>query len=263
MKAGWRPGADRRRHDKRNQHRSGEAVDPTERRLPRDAVAQDDVEGEEAGIREREREAEWLDDEEHVGEEVDAGDRDEKRERVAGGPCSEGGERDHRQELDRSDRPERQPLDREVEAAVHDAERGAEGEDQPKSARVELRPAAPRLAPESEHSSCCRDSQPGDAKGPRPRRTAGRRTPGRGSGRRRCRRSTSRVERTSPAAGSVRRSRSHRKRGGRATVAPEPTEEVYFRCLRIRGREQLLPTKAACWTRSTAGCSKSCRTMRG
>ena len=101
-------------------------------------MAEDDVDGEERRVRECEGEPERLGDEEDVGEDVDAGDRNDERESVAGVPRSERGERDHRQELDRGDRPERQPLDREVEAAVHDAERGAEGEDQPPLAGVEL-----------------------------------------------------------------------------------------------------------------------------
>ena len=240
-----RPAADRRRDDKRHQHRGGEAVDPAERRLPRDAVAEDDVEREERRVREREGEAERLGDEEHVGEEVDAGDRDDERESVARGPGTEGGERDHRQELDRSDRPERQPLDREVEAAVHDAERRAEGEDQPRLAASSSSQRAPRPAPEREDHRGCRDPQPGDAERLDARRTAGRRTPGRGSGRRRCRRSTSRVGRTSPQACPFGDRRHPDSVARRATVAPEPTEGVTTRMPANTRKIAASPTKAA------------------
>jgi hypothetical protein len=64
-----------------------------------------------------------------VGEDVDAWDRERERDTVAEGSNTECGEHDHRQELDGGDGAERQPVDREVEAAVHGGEDGAEGDE--------------------------------------------------------------------------------------------------------------------------------------
>ena len=57
---------------------------------------------------------------------------------------------------------ERQPVDREVEAAVHQREHGAPGQQQPPAVAVEPREAA-RPAPEREDQRGRGDPQPGDA----------------------------------------------------------------------------------------------------
>ena len=49
--------ADRRDRDERDEHRRTEPVDPVQRRVPRHAVREDDVEREQPGVREREGDA--------------------------------------------------------------------------------------------------------------------------------------------------------------------------------------------------------------
>jgi hypothetical protein len=56
-------------------------------------MGQHDVRREEGGVGERERDAKGLGRQADVGEEVDAGDREEQRERVATRARSCGGER--------------------------------------------------------------------------------------------------------------------------------------------------------------------------
>ena len=68
--------------DQRDQHRAGQAVDPAIPG-PRDPVGEHDVGGEQAGVGQRERDAERLALELHAGEQVDAGDGERERGGVA------------------------------------------------------------------------------------------------------------------------------------------------------------------------------------
>ena len=68
-------------------------------------------------------------------------------------------------------------------------EHRAPGDDRPARGAVSRRPDPPGPPPEREHGRRGRDPQPRDAEHVAPARTAARRRPARGSGRRRCRRS--------------------------------------------------------------------------
>ena len=158
-----RPARQRRHDDQRHEHRSAERVDAARFAAAGDAVPEHDVEREEDGVGERERDAERLPLEPHVREQVDAGDGQEQREAVPRRPRSERRQRDHRQELDRRDRSERQPVDREVEAGVHHREHGAPGDHGAPRGRRHARVRPPRPAPEREDRRGRGDPQPGDA----------------------------------------------------------------------------------------------------
>jgi len=82
-------------------------------------VGQHDVEREQHGVGERQGHAERLSLQAHVGEQVDPRHGYQERHGVAGGARTQCRERHHRQELDRGDRAQRQPIDGDVEAAVH------------------------------------------------------------------------------------------------------------------------------------------------
>ena len=99
--------ADRRDRDERDEHGGAEPVDPVERGVPRDAVRKHDVQREQCSVRERERDADRLALEHHVGEQVDAEGRERERGAVAQRARADRGEADHGQELDRRDRSER------------------------------------------------------------------------------------------------------------------------------------------------------------
>ena len=124
-------------------------------------MAEHDVEGEEHRVRERERDPERLGLELDVREQVDAGDRQQQGGAVPQGPRPEGGERDHRQELDRRDRPERQPVDREVEAA-----RSSQRAPRPRRAACGVRSRSSRayarhgLRQSAKTAARCRDAEP-------------------------------------------------------------------------------------------------------
>ena len=176
--------------------RSATSIDRTERidsarpGEPGDAVPEHDVEREEGGVREREGDAERLPGEHDVCEQVDAEDCERQRGAVPPGARPERREHDHGQELDRGDRAERQPVDREVEAAVHDAEHGAPRDDRAALGAAERRPTpatdvarARRRRRRPRSAARRRRAAPGG-------RRAAPRTPARGSGRPRCRRST-------------------------------------------------------------------------
>jgi hypothetical protein len=75
-------------------------------------VAEHDVEREQAGVGERERDPERLAGDPDAREQVDAGDGEHERQSVAAVAGAERGQRDHRQELDRGDGRERQPVAR-------------------------------------------------------------------------------------------------------------------------------------------------------
>ena len=72
-------------------------------------------------------------------------------------------ENDHRQELDRGHRPEREAVDGDVETDVHHRERRAEREHDRASFAIESRKSPPRPSPEGEHRRSACDSEPGDA----------------------------------------------------------------------------------------------------
>ena len=78
-------------------------------------------------------------------------------------------ERDHGQELDRGDRAERQAVDGEVEAAVHERQHAAPGHEQPARLAVELRQHAPGPPPDGEDERGGGDAQPGHAEHVHPR----------------------------------------------------------------------------------------------
>ena len=158
-----RPARDRRDGDGRDQHREAETVDAGDRGMAGRPVGEHDVEREQAGVGERQRDPERLALEAHPGEQVDADDGEHQRGGVARRAGAEGGERDHRQELDRRDGAERQPVDGDVEAAVHDREDGAPLHEQDPRLPVELGPQAPGAAPEREDERGGGDPQPGDA----------------------------------------------------------------------------------------------------
>ena len=157
------PAADRRHDDERDQHRGRQAVDPADALALRDAVAEDDVRGEEDGVRQRERNADRLALELDVGEEVDAADCECQRGGVPPRPRAECGERDYGQEFDRRDRAERQPVDRQVEAHVHHRQDGAPGDKRPPASLVETGDEPPRSPPDREDGSRGGDPEPGDA----------------------------------------------------------------------------------------------------
>ena len=126
-------------------------------------VGEHDVQREERGVGERERQAQRLGDELHVGEQVDARHRERQRRQVARRTRADRGERDDRQELDRGDGAEREPVDRHVEADVHQREDGTPGDQQPPSLAVLRRVRAPGPAPEREDQRRRGDPQPRDA----------------------------------------------------------------------------------------------------
>ncbi len=154
---------DRRDHDGGDEHREAEPVDAGDGGMARGAVREHDVEREQSGVGEGERHAERLALEVDAGEEVDARNRQRERGGVAGRARAEGGERDDGEELDRGDGAEREPVDGDVEAAVHEREDGAPLQEEGACVRVEPAPQAPGAAPEREDQGGGGDPQPGDA----------------------------------------------------------------------------------------------------
>ena len=154
------PAAQRGDDDGGDQHRGREPVDAAERVALGDAVGEHDVQREQPGVGEREREAERLRGELHVGEQVDARHRERQGGEVARRACAERRERDDRQELDRGDRAEREPVDRRVEADVHQRQDRAPGEQQPAPVAILRGVRAPRPAPQREDQRRGRDPQP-------------------------------------------------------------------------------------------------------
>ncbi len=149
------PDADRYHRDQGDDHGRGEPVDPAHPTLGH-PVRQHDVRREEPGVEEREQDADRLALEPHVGEQVDAADRGGQREAVPPRPRPERRERDHRQELDRGDRAQREPVDREVEARVH------RREDQSHRDHGAVPEQPPRTPPDGEDDRGARDPEPRD-----------------------------------------------------------------------------------------------------
>ena len=148
------------------------------------------VEGKEAGVREREREAEHAPRQLNVRQQRDAADRHCQRGSVPERPRPERRQGDHRHELDRRHGREGQARDREIEAAVHHRQRQPHPDDRSPRAAVEARPEPPGMPPRrvdgGPRTRCGarrRRAAPGRA------RTGARRTRVRGSGRPRFRRS--------------------------------------------------------------------------
>ena len=153
---------DRRGQHGRHEHRDAEPVDrapPVARIGVGDPVAERDVEHEQRAVGEREQVPERRAGQPQVGEREDAGDREREGDRVAPAADPRRGQHDHAEELDRADRGQREPGDREVEGGVHQRQHHAEGDEQP----VDPPPGPPQPPPRREHQGGGDDPQPGDA----------------------------------------------------------------------------------------------------
>ena len=82
---------------------------------------------------------------------------------AASGSRAGRGERDDRQELDRGDGPEREAIDCDVEAGVHDREDDPPRSEQTLAGAIELGVGPPWPPPGSEDHCRRRDPKPGDA----------------------------------------------------------------------------------------------------
>jgi hypothetical protein len=98
-------------------------------------VPEHDVRHEQRAIREGERVAEGGAFESHVGEDGHAGDGDDECHDVARRAQAQGGQQDGAEELDRTDRAERQLPDREIEDRIHRGEDDAQRDEQGPFAR--------------------------------------------------------------------------------------------------------------------------------
>src|SRR5215207_7418995 len=96
-------------------------------------LTEDDVRGEEHGVRERESDAERLSFEAHVREEVHTEDGQCQGSGVARCARAERREGENREKLDRGDRAERQAVDRQVEARVHHREHRSPRQERPQA----------------------------------------------------------------------------------------------------------------------------------
>ena len=156
--------ADRRDEDEGADHRGGKAVEPVQGGAAGDPVREDDVRREQAGVGEAEQDPDRLRDEADVGQQVHTARRRGDRGEVASHARAGRGQRDRPDELDRGDRRERQVVDRDVEAGVHDREDGAERDEQRAAPAVEGDERPPGPPPESEDDGRRGDPQPGDAR---------------------------------------------------------------------------------------------------
>ena len=126
-------------------------------------MSEDDVGGEQRGVCEREGDADRLALETHVRQQVDAGGRRPDRSAVASRTRADRRQDDRADELDRCNRRQRQPVDRDVEADVHRRKDGAQGDDQRPSVAIERKERPPGPPPESEDRRGRGDPEPGDA----------------------------------------------------------------------------------------------------
>jgi hypothetical protein len=126
-------------------------------------VSEDDVEGEERGVGEGEGHAERLPFDADVGEQVDPADGRDEGERVSPRARSGCGQCDHREELDRRNRAERQAVDCDVEADVHRRQHHAHGDHRQAPVRIEPCEGTPRSAPQGEDERGGGDPDPGHA----------------------------------------------------------------------------------------------------
>ncbi len=155
-----RPATERRSDDEGNEHCRREPVEPFEPRDARHAVCEHDVRGEEDGVRECEGDADGLGLELDVGQQVDAEHGQPERRAVPSRSGAYGGKRDDGKELDRRHRSQRQRVDGDVEARVHDGEDDSQRDDEPPRRAIHPGEGAPRPSPESEHRCRARDAQP-------------------------------------------------------------------------------------------------------
>ena len=125
-------------------------------------MREDDVEGEEGGIGEGKRESDGLTCEPDIGEQIHTRDRERESDGIPRRTSPYGGQGDDREELDRRDRPERQPFDRKVEARVHGGEDDCEVDDGLSVGALCGGERAPRSSPEGEDRRGARDPKPGD-----------------------------------------------------------------------------------------------------
>ncbi len=169
--------------DQRDEHRRREPVDAlTPRRAPPGGRARCTPRTAPALANAR-RDAQRLALELHAGEQVDAGRRPSaSAATLRGVRAPSAGQGDHGQELDRRHGRQRQPVDRQVEAAVHQRASTAPHGEQRSGGRSSDARHGRRQSGEHERAAEAIRSQATpstlDA-----RRTAARRTPGRGSGR--------------------------------------------------------------------------------
>ena len=97
-----------------------------------------------------------------VGEQVDAADGQDERRPVPPGARADRREGDHRQELDRGDRPEREPVDGDVEADVHHRQDRPHRDHEPPPGEIERRQRPPGPAPHREDQRRAGDAEPRD-----------------------------------------------------------------------------------------------------
>jgi hypothetical protein len=157
------PAGDRRDQHGGDQHGGGQPVDAAGRPVLGDAVAEDDVAGEQRGVGEGDQHAERLGHQPHVGQQPHARHRQREGEPVAHRAGAERGQDDHGQELDGRHRAQRQAVDGQVEAAVHDRQHGPPAEQRAALPAPRRRERAPGTAPQREHRRGRHDAQEGDA----------------------------------------------------------------------------------------------------
>ena len=107
--------------------------------------------------------AETVADAGEADQRIDAGDRDRERHEIARASHADQRDRDRRDELDRGDGRERQPLDREIEDRIHRREDGAERDDDQQRPPIGAQEEPPRPPPEREDDRRRRDPEPRDA----------------------------------------------------------------------------------------------------
>jgi len=91
-------------------------------------VPQHDVGREQQRVGGREGDPDGLDDQANVGQQVHADDGQHQGQAIAFRTRGNGGQRDHRQELDGRHGAQRESIDGQVEAAVHRRQYGTPGE---------------------------------------------------------------------------------------------------------------------------------------
>ncbi len=125
-------------------------------------MRQNDVCSEQRSVGECERDPDWLSNKSHVGQQVDASSCRRCGGEVAPNPCSDQGEGDWSNELDCCHRRQRQPVDRDVEARVHDRKDRAESDRQQLAGAVEGEKLAPGPPPHRKDHGRRSDSKPSD-----------------------------------------------------------------------------------------------------
>ena len=181
---------DRRHDDRGDEHRGREAVEAAQTTAACEPVREDDVEGEEGGIGEGERESDGLTCEPDIGEQIHTEDRERESDGIPRRTSPYGGQGDDREELDRRDRPERQPFDRKVEARVHGGEDDCEVDDGLSVGALCGRRTRATVVARGRRPPRRSRSEARRHRVARPGRRAGRRTQDRGSGRPRSPRRT-------------------------------------------------------------------------